>query len=89
MVLKVKWGRERSVILLVATCGSPANHTRCRLSRIEIPFPSSDTTLSQLRQQLSECTAVPVDQFKLIYGGAVMKDNNAPRSFNLHDDVFC
>lgn len=71
-----------------APCSHPANHAGGRLSRVEVPFPSSDTTLGQLRQQLSEYTAVPVDQFKLVYGGAVMKDNNAPRSFNLPGDIF-
>jgi hypothetical protein len=88
MVLKVKWGRERSVcsvFLFSTSYGCPANHAHGRLSRIEVPFPSSDTTLGQLKLQLSEYTAVPLDQFKLVYGGAVMKDNNAPRSFNLRD----
>ena len=69
-------------MLFSRSCKISADHARRCLSRIEVPFPSSDTTLGQLRQQLSEYTTVPVDQFKLVYGGAVMKDNNAPRSFN-------
>jgi len=75
-------------MLFSRSCKNPADHARGCLSRIEVPFPSSDTTLGQLRQQLSEYTTVPVDQFKLVHGGAVMKDNNAPRSFNLCGDIF-
>ncbi|KAI9456535.1 hypothetical protein BJY52DRAFT_1224209 [Lactarius psammicola] len=48
--------------------------------RLQIPLPSPDTKLSVLRQTLSEHTRLPPHGFKLIYAGAVMKDDNAPLS---------
>ncbi|KAH9083841.1 hypothetical protein EDB83DRAFT_2502708 [Lactarius deliciosus] len=47
--------------------------------RLQIPLPPPDTKLSVLRQSLSEHTRLPPHAFKLIYAGAVMKDDNAPR----------
>ncbi|KAH8995682.1 hypothetical protein EDB92DRAFT_1794582 [Lactarius akahatsu] len=52
--------------------------------RLQIPLPPPDTKLSVLRQSLSEHTRLPPRAFKLIYAGAVMKDDNAPLStYNL------
>ncbi|KAH9176725.1 hypothetical protein EDB89DRAFT_1939556, partial [Lactarius sanguifluus] len=48
--------------------------------RLQIPLPPPDTKLSVLRQSLSEHTRLPPHAFKLIYAGAVMKDDNAPLS---------
>jgi hypothetical protein len=49
--------------------------------RLQIPLPPPDTKLSVFRQSLSEHTRLPPNAFKLIYAGAVMKDDNAPREF--------
>lgn len=48
--------------------------------RLQIPLPPPDTKLSVFRQSLSEHTRLPPNAFKLIYAGAVMKDDNAPLS---------
>jgi hypothetical protein len=48
--------------------------------RLQIPLPPPDTKLSVLRQTLSEHTHLSPNAFKLIYAGAVMKDDNAPLS---------
>lgn len=48
--------------------------------RLQIPLPPPDTKLSVLRQTLSEHTRLPPNAFKLIYAGAIMKDDNAPLS---------
>ncbi|KAF8270292.1 hypothetical protein EI94DRAFT_1680954 [Lactarius quietus] len=48
--------------------------------RLQIPLPPPDTKLSVLRHSLSEHTRLPPNAFKLIYAGAVMKDDNAPLS---------
>ncbi|KAI0041604.1 hypothetical protein FA95DRAFT_1683116 [Auriscalpium vulgare] len=48
--------------------------------RLQIPLPPPDTKLAVLRATLAEQTHLPPDGFKLIYAGAVMKDDNAPLS---------
>ncbi|KAI0305462.1 hypothetical protein B0F90DRAFT_1808719 [Multifurca ochricompacta] len=48
--------------------------------RLQIPLPPLDAKLSVLRQILSDHTHLPPDAFKLIYAGAIMKDDNAPLS---------
>ncbi|KAF8482655.1 hypothetical protein DFH94DRAFT_626919 [Russula ochroleuca] len=48
--------------------------------RLQIPLPPLDTKLSALRQTLSEHTHLAPDAFKLIYAGAIMKDDDAPLS---------
>jgi len=48
--------------------------------RLQIPLPPPDTKLSVFRQSLSEHTRLPPNAFKLIYAGAIMKDDNAPLS---------
>jgi len=46
--------------------------------RLQVPLPPLDTTkLSTLRQTLSELTHIPPNGFKLIYAGAIMKDDDA------------
>lgn len=46
---------------------------------LQIPLPPPDTKLSALRQTLSDHTHLPPNAFKLIYAGAIMKDDDAPR----------
>ncbi|KAI0001334.1 hypothetical protein BJV74DRAFT_876835 [Russula compacta] len=48
--------------------------------RLQIPLPLPDTKLSALRQTLSDHTHLPPNAFKLIYAGAIMKDDDAPLS---------
>lgn len=76
MSINVKWGRER--------LASPFTPLTCLaltalIHSLQIPLPPPDTKLSALRQSLSEHTRLPPNAFKLIYSGAVMKDDNAPR----------
>lgn len=76
MSINVKWGRERLV--------SPFTPLTCLaltalIHSLQIPLPPPDTKLSVFRQSLSEHTRLPPNAFKLIYAGAVMKDDNAPR----------
>ncbi|EJD42650.1 hypothetical protein AURDEDRAFT_114917 [Auricularia subglabra TFB-10046 SS5] len=48
--------------------------------RLQVPLPSPDTKLGVLRQMLAEQTSLDPKSFKLIFSGAVMKDDNAPIS---------
>ena len=76
MSINVKWGRERlvpSVPRLTCLTLTVLIHS------LQIPLPPLDTKLSVFRQSLSEHTRLPPNAFKLIYAGAVMKDDNAPR----------
>jgi hypothetical protein len=45
---------------------------------LQIPLPPLDTKLAAFRQTLSEHTHLAPDAFKLIYAGAVMKDDDVP-----------
>jgi hypothetical protein len=80
MSINVKWGRERLV--------PSVPPLRCLtltvlIHSLQIPLPPPDTKLSVFRQSLSEHTRLPPNAFKLIYAGAVMKDDNAPRESSL------
>ena len=80
MSINVKWGRERlvpSVPRLTCLTLTVLIHS------LQIPLPPLDTKLSVFRQSLSEHTRLPPNAFKLIYAGAVMKDDNAPRESSL------
>ncbi|KIM29688.1 hypothetical protein M408DRAFT_328554 [Serendipita vermifera MAFF 305830] len=48
--------------------------------RFTIPFPDASTPLGTLKATLEERTSIPQTQFKLVHGGAILKDNNAPLS---------
>ncbi|KAI9511185.1 hypothetical protein F5148DRAFT_975639 [Russula earlei] len=48
--------------------------------RLQVTLPPLDTKLSALRQTLSELTHLPPNGFKLIYAGAIMKDDDAALS---------
>jgi hypothetical protein len=54
-----------------------------RTRSFQIPLPSLDTTVAVFRQTLSEHTHLPPNSFKLIYAGAVMKDDSAPCEYFL------
>lgn len=84
MSINVKWGRER--------LASPFTPLTCLaltalIHSLQIPLPPPDTKLSALRQSLSEHTRLPPNAFKLIYSGAVMKDDNAPRESFLNKNT--
>ena len=64
-----------TVLLLLST----RPNFRLTAPSLQIPLPPLDTKLSILRQTLSEHTHLPPNAFKLIYAGAVMKDDDAPR----------
>jgi hypothetical protein len=82
MSINVKWGRERFVPHL--TClALTTHHLPGLIHSLQIPLPPPDTKLSVLRQTLSEHTHLSPNAFKLIYAGAVMKDDNAPREYFL------
>ncbi|KAI0268745.1 hypothetical protein BC834DRAFT_651609 [Gloeopeniophorella convolvens] len=56
--------------------------------RLQLPLPPLDTKLAVLRQTLSAHTSLPPNAFKLIYAGAIMKDDNAPlSSYNMRPDT--
>ena|SRR5712671_582100 len=55
-----------------------------RTPSLQVPLPSLDTKLSTLRQTLSELTHLPSNGFKLIYAGAIMKDDDASRASFLY-----
>jgi len=48
--------------------------------RLRVPLPALDTPLGDFRKTLADTTGLPPDSFKLIYSGAVLKDNSAPLS---------
>jgi hypothetical protein len=69
--IAVKWGRERWVR---GRLYPPPWHTDpCTRFNIPIPRPST-TPLSQLLTTLASQTSLPLDQLKLVYKGAVLKD---------------
>ncbi len=77
MSLTVKWGRERFVYSISVPL-PPDPHTHS----LQIPLPPLDTKLAALRQSLSEHTHLAPNAFKLIYAGAIMKDDDAPCEFS-------
>jgi len=48
--------------------------------RLHFPLPEPSTKLSYIRKQISDYTQLPENSFKLVHGGAVMKDDTAPIS---------
>ncbi|RDB24895.1 BAG family molecular chaperone regulator 1A [Hypsizygus marmoreus] len=48
--------------------------------RISFDLPAPDTPLASIRKSLADYTHLPLDAFKLIHAGAVMKDDSAPIS---------
>jgi len=68
-----------TVLLLIPLLLSTRPNFRLTAPSLQIPLPPLDTKLSVLRQTLSEHTHLPPNAFKLIYAGAVMKDDDAPR----------
>ena len=85
MSINVKWGRERLVpSARPLTClARTTHHLPGLIHSLQIPLLPPDTKLSVLRQTLAEHTRLPPNAFKLIYAGAVMKDDNAPRESSL------
>ncbi|EJU04314.1 hypothetical protein DACRYDRAFT_48216 [Dacryopinax primogenitus] len=45
--------------------------------KIRVPLPPLETPLSEFRKSISDVTGLPPDGFKIIYSGAVLKDNTA------------
>ncbi|KDQ57806.1 hypothetical protein JAAARDRAFT_35495 [Jaapia argillacea MUCL 33604] len=48
--------------------------------RLHFDLPPPETKLSVIRHMVAEYTQLPEHSFKLVHGGAVMKDDNAPIS---------
>ncbi|GJE97371.1 hypothetical protein PsYK624_135870 [Phanerochaete sordida] len=48
--------------------------------RLTFPLPAQNAPLSTIRKQIADYTQLPPNSFKLVYAGAVMKDDNAPIS---------
>ncbi|KAG6836847.1 hypothetical protein H0H93_002288 [Arthromyces matolae] len=48
--------------------------------RITFDLPAPDTPLYAIRKTLADYTHLPVNGFKLIHAGAIMKDDNSPIS---------
>ena len=65
---------RRTLPILRLRSTAPDQHTHS----LQIPLPPLDTKLAAFRQTLSEHTHLAPDAFKLIYAGAVMKDDDAP-----------
>lgn len=51
------------------------------MSRLHIPLPPPETKLGEVRKALADYTHLPLNSFKLIHAGAVMKDDNASCAF--------
>ncbi|KZT57795.1 hypothetical protein CALCODRAFT_452682 [Calocera cornea HHB12733] len=48
--------------------------------KLRVPLPPLETPVSEFRKVISDATGLPPDGFKIIYSGAVLKDNTAPLS---------
>ncbi|KIJ49468.1 hypothetical protein M422DRAFT_777418 [Sphaerobolus stellatus SS14] len=48
--------------------------------RLSIPLQRHDLTLGEVRKALADYSHVPTSNFKLIYAGATMRDDNLPLS---------
>lgn len=48
--------------------------------RLHLPLPGPEVTLGELRKAISEYTHLPINTFKLIHSGAVMKGDSFPVS---------
>jgi len=46
--------------------------------RLNLPLPTPETTLGELRKAIAECIHLPPTSFKLIHSGAVMKGDSFP-----------
>ncbi|KAI6000675.1 hypothetical protein EDD15DRAFT_1781177 [Pisolithus albus] len=55
-------------------------HVKWGRDVLHFPVPPSNTTLGKLRADIAEYTHLPPSSFKLVHGGAVMKDDYAPLS---------
>ncbi|KAG1723608.1 uncharacterized protein EDB91DRAFT_1172433 [Suillus paluster] len=55
-------------------------HVKWDRETLHFPLPPPETKLGKLRTDLAEYTHLPLDSFKLIHAGAVMKDDSAPLS---------
>ena len=82
----------RAALALVRSIFTTHTHTRSRSRRsfynmihvkwgrdiLHFPIPPLNTPLGKLRADLAEYTHLPVGSFKLVYKGAVMKEDTAP-----------
>ena len=73
MIITLKWGRER----LILRCFGGAYIAY--IARFYHKPSSETTTLGELRRFASEQTHLPIDSFKLIFSGGIMKDDKALR----------
>ncbi|KAF8555290.1 hypothetical protein OG21DRAFT_1411020 [Imleria badia] len=55
-------------------------HVKWGRDVLHFPIPPLNTPLGKLRADLAAYTHLPVGSFKLVYKGAVMKEDNAPLS---------
>ncbi|KAG6378271.1 hypothetical protein JVT61DRAFT_13983 [Boletus reticuloceps] len=55
-------------------------HVKWDRDVLHFPLPPLTTPLGQLRADLAAYTQLPVESFKLVYKGAVMKEDGAPLS---------
>lgn len=53
-------------------------HVKWGRDVLHFPIPPLNTPLGKLRADLAAYTHLPVGSFKLVYKGAVMKEDNAP-----------
>ena len=56
-------------------------HVKWGRDVLHFPVPSLNTPLGKLRADLAAYTQLPVGSFKLVYKGAVMKEDSAPCAF--------
>ncbi|KAG9316286.1 hypothetical protein JVU11DRAFT_2316 [Chiua virens] len=63
-------------------------HVKWGREVLHFPTPPLNTPLGKLRADLAEYTQLPVGSFKLVYKGAVMKEDTAPLStYNLTENA--
>lgn len=55
-------------------------HVKWGKERLHVALPSPDPRLGAIRQSLAEYSQIPIEHIKLIYGGAIMKDDACPIS---------